>query len=155
MEEVKSNGTLPILRNDSVSTNVNTPVTINALNNDTGNGLTISSVAQPTNGTVTIVNSAIVYTPGSGFTGIDTFTYTAVDSNGVQAQATVTVNVVGPQIPSQPTGQNVSPVPQNDIATTTTGQIVTIDVLNNDTDADDDIINHRRCYPASIRYGCY
>ena len=138
-----SNGTVPTLINDSVSTSLNTPVTINALINDAGNGLTISSVAQPVHGTATILNGAIVYTPDQGFTGTDTFTYNAVDVNGVQAQATVTVNVAGPQIPTQPTnptGANVPPVPQNDTATTTTGHIVTIDVLNNDTDADDDII---------------
>lgn len=66
--------------------------TLNILANDTdleSNGLTITSVKQPANGTVLLQNNTVTYTPDSNFTGTDTFTYTISDgSPGIQ---TVTV----------------------------------------------------------------
>ncbi len=130
---------LPILTNDTAITTEGTPVTIDVLANDTGNGLTITNVTQPANGTVSIVNGAIVFTPNQGFIGTDVFTYTVTDSNGGQSQATVNVTVTAA------TGVNVAPIAQADTATTTTtattGQPVTIDALANDSDADGDALS--------------
>ncbi len=132
----------PVLTNDAAVTIENTPVTVDVLANDTGNGLTISSVSQPVNGAATIVNGAVVFTPVQGFTGTDSFTYTASDSNGAQAQATVTitVNADNGNGNGNGNGANVAPVAQDDNATTVTGQPVTIDALVNDTDANGDIL---------------
>jgi len=67
------------------------------------------------------------YTPNQGFSGIDTFTYRAVDELGGQSNvATVTVTVGDVASP---------PVAVNDVATTFKDQAIAINVLANDTDA--------------------
>ena len=142
-------GTPIILANDTATTLENTPVTINVLANDTGNGLTVTNVTQPANGSVTIANNSIVFTPNQGFTGTDSFIYTVTDSNGNSSQATVTITVT-PQV----TVNNVAPVAQDDTATTTSltnavGQPVTIDVLANDSDADGDSLTITSITPPS------
>jgi len=84
-----------IARDDFALTPVNTSITINALGNDEdpyGNPLTITALGSPISGTVSLVNSNLVYTPTLGFLGTDVFTYTA-SANSQQADATVTVIV--------------------------------------------------------------
>ena len=71
-------------------------VLIDVLENDTdaaGLGLTLVSVESSPNATVSIQNGLIEYTPNFGFFGTDTFIYTITDANGVEASATVTVEV--------------------------------------------------------------
>ena len=74
---------------------------INVLANDTdvdGDQLRVQSVGQLTgNGTITVASSGtgLNYTPGQGFTGVDTVTYTITDSRGGTAQATLTLTVNG------------------------------------------------------------
>ncbi|MEZ4674343.1 MAG: Ig-like domain-containing protein [Caldilineaceae bacterium] len=50
---------------------------------------------QPSNGTATVENGQIVYTPNSGFVGTDSFNYIVADGKGGTATATVTVTVTG------------------------------------------------------------
>jgi hypothetical protein len=86
----------PTAGNDSATTTPGTPVTIDVLANDAdpdGDNLTIASVTSPSNGTATVQNSKIVYTPNAGFVGTDSFLYTASDGKGGAASATVTVTV--------------------------------------------------------------
>lgn len=81
---------------DAVSTQVDTPVTVDVLVNDSdpdGDALTVTGVGMPTNGTVTDDAITITYTPNTGFTGMDTYTYTVDDGFGVSAMATVTIMV--------------------------------------------------------------
>jgi len=79
--------------NDSATTRANDPVLIDVLANDGGSGLRILSVTSPADGTATEQDNQILYTPSTDFTGTDSFSYTAVDSSGVEAEATVTVTV--------------------------------------------------------------
>jgi VCBS repeat-containing protein len=91
----------PVAVNDSATTNENAPVTVNVLNNDSdadGDTLTVDSVTQGTNGSVTYNATAVTYTPGVNFTGIDSFTYTISDGNGGTATATVAIAVAPAQI---------------------------------------------------------
>ena len=84
-----------IARDDFALTPVNTPVTIDALSNDTApnnDALTITALGTPITGTVGLVNSNLVYTPTLDFLGTDVFTYTASTSTE-HADATVTVIV--------------------------------------------------------------
>ena len=68
-----------------------------------------------------------IYTPNQGFSGIDTFTYRAVDELGGQSNvATVTVTVGDVSPP---------PVALDDVATTFRNQTIAINVLANDTGA--------------------
>ena len=63
------------------------PLVIDALANDlTGDGaaLTLIDVGQPAHGTASIVGNQIVYTPDTGYTGVDTLHYRVLDgSEGV------------------------------------------------------------------------
>lgn len=84
----------PIARNDSAATPASTSVRIDVLANDTdedGDSLAIVSVTQGAQGATAVDGNAIVYTPGGGFTGGDTFNYTVSDPSGLRSTATVTV----------------------------------------------------------------
>ncbi|WP_136635757.1 Ig-like domain-containing protein [Pseudooceanicola onchidii] len=125
----------PVAADDADDTDIVTPVTIDVLANDTdvdGDTLTISDVADPANGTAQIVDGKIVYTPDAGFTGTETFTYTVTDPDGLTDTATVTVKV------EDPTGGAQDPVAGDDMAETDEDTAVTIDVLANDTDPQND-----------------
>jgi murein DD-endopeptidase MepM/ murein hydrolase activator NlpD len=85
-----------VARDDFAMTPINTPVTIDVLRNDggpIGDPRTITATGLPMNGTVSLVNERLVYTPTPGFLGGDGFTY-AVRTSTEQADATVTVLVV-------------------------------------------------------------
>ena len=86
---------LAVASGDAVDTRRDTAVTVDVLANDNlGNGPTsVTLVADPANGTAAVSGSDIVYTPDSGFAGLDTFEYTITDSDGDQSTATVSVNV--------------------------------------------------------------
>ena len=123
---------IPVVSNDSATTNEDTAVTINVLANDSdadGDNLTVVSVASPNNGFTTIVDNQIVYTPDTNFNGVDSFSYEIGDGNGGSETATVTVNVAP---------VNDQPVAQNDAANTKQDTAVTINVLANDSDVDGD-----------------
>lgn len=84
-----------VAQDDFVMTALNTPVTIDVLNNDglpNSNAITIT-VGTPMNGTASLVSTHLVYTPTLNFLGSDVFTYT-LSTNTEQSNATVTVLVV-------------------------------------------------------------
>ena len=124
---------------DDINTSlINTPVTGNVLTNDfdlEGNTQTIASNTNPSNGTVVMnPDGTYTYTPNSGFTGTDSFTYTVCD-NGTPiacSTATVTINVEEILISS---GNN-DLVANNDAVITENGTTITIAVLSNDFDPD-------------------
>ncbi|MBC8353054.1 MAG: tandem-95 repeat protein [Planctomycetes bacterium] len=74
---------------------------INVLGNDTdidGDQLRVESVGQLTgNGSITVASNGtgLSYTPGTGFIGSDTVTYTITDRNGGTSQATLALTVTG------------------------------------------------------------
>jgi outer membrane protein OmpA-like peptidoglycan-associated protein len=61
---------------------------------DTGETLTITSVTQPANGTVTLADGLVSFRPTPNFFGVTTFMYVISDGNGGTDSATVTVNVM-------------------------------------------------------------
>ena len=90
----------PVANDDAVTTEVGTPVTIAALANDTGTGLTIASSTSPANGTKkTNADRTFTYTPKAGYSGSDSFGYTIKDGSGRTATATVLVTVGGASLP--------------------------------------------------------
>ena len=125
----------PTAMDDSASTPEGTVLNgTSVLANDSdpdGDPLTAALVTGPAHGTLTLhPDGTYVYTPAAGFSGTDTFTYQAVDSQGaMSAPATVTITVVH---------VNQPPVAVNDSATTAENSPVTIDVLANDSDPDGD-----------------
>ena len=77
----------PIANNDSKSTILNTPVTINALANDTDPNMppipfAIVSFTQPTHGAaVKNADNTFTYTPATDYAGHDSFSYTISNDN--------------------------------------------------------------------------
>ncbi|MGH8398995.1 MAG: Ig-like domain-containing protein, partial [Gammaproteobacteria bacterium] len=84
----------PTANNGSVTTAENTPVT-GVLQYLGSGSLTFAIVSQPTHGSITTPNSGGVftYTPNTGYSGIDTFTFTVANSLGKSNTATETVTV--------------------------------------------------------------
>ena len=83
---------------DTATTTTGTAVTTTAadgvLANDSGTGVRVVSNTQPAHGTATVQpDGSYTYTPAAGFSGTDSFTYTAKDSSGQTATSTVTVTV--------------------------------------------------------------
>ena len=78
----------------------------------------------------------VIYTPNANFSGEDTFSYRVCDDGPLALcstnPATVTVTV---------TGVAEAPVAQDDAASTNEDMAVTINVLENDTDPDDDTLS--------------
>ncbi|MET3808895.1 hypothetical protein ABIB25_005927, partial [Nakamurella sp. UYEF19] len=119
--------------NDTATTPQNAPVVVTVLANDTAttggsplNPASVTIVTVPTHGTTT-VNAAgqITYSPGAGYTGTDSFTYSVCDSSTpTRACSTATVTVT--------VGANVVTA-VNDARTTTPTQPITTNVLANDT----------------------
>jgi hypothetical protein len=93
------NNRFPVAVDDSAVTEVDHPVTINVIANDSdpeGDPLSLKSVGWPSHGRRQYNgNGTITYTPEAGFVGVDTFTYVLRDGNGGLAQGTVTVTVDG------------------------------------------------------------
>lgn len=113
-----------IIYDDTATTQITTPVTIDVLANDIGTGLYITW-GESKNGNVDIVNDKLVYTPKAGFKGLDNdFWYEAKDSSGESSWANVSVTVG-----DSSTVLNA----KNDTATISKGSSVTINVLANDT----------------------
>ncbi|MEO1095002.1 MAG: pre-peptidase C-terminal domain-containing protein [Cyanobacteria bacterium J06638_28] len=95
----------PVATNDAVTTGFNTPIDIQVLANDSdadGGSLSFVIDTNPSDGSVIVDNNGtpgdltddfVTYTPGAGFSGIDTFTYELSDGQGGTTIGTVTVEV--------------------------------------------------------------
>jgi endonuclease/exonuclease/phosphatase family metal-dependent hydrolase len=109
--------------------------TVDVLANDTdvdGDELTVTAITQGGHGTVAITNAGadVSYKPAAGYFGTDSFTYTTSDGHGGTDTATVDITI--PRTNTAPVaGDNAATVARDSGANT-------IDVLTNDTDADND-----------------
>ncbi len=113
----------PAGADDSGSVAVGGTLTVAAasglLANDRGTSLTVTSVTQPAHGSVTSgADGAYAYTPPAGFSGADSFTYTARDGSGQTYTRTVSLTV--------------TPTAADDTFTTGAQTPVSGDVLAND-----------------------
>ncbi|WP_299770049.1 gliding motility-associated C-terminal domain-containing protein, partial [uncultured Dokdonia sp.] len=83
---------------DTVSTDEDTPVDIDVLDNDTfdpNSDVEVIDVTDPSNGTVTInADGTVTYTPDPDFCGTDTFDYTVEVTNPDGSTATETATVI-------------------------------------------------------------
>ncbi len=157
---VRAANDAPIAVNDETDTNEDTPVTINALLNDTDidtNELLNndpsalpsdetkalvdpSGIAGVDHGSATVVDGMVVFTPQPNWNGIETFTYQVKDRAGATATGSIMVTVHA---------QNDRPVAVNDTASTPEDTAVSIDVLVNDTDVDTDTTLNKDYNPSS------
>ncbi|MFO0864701.1 MAG: Ig-like domain-containing protein [Gemmataceae bacterium] len=76
------------------------PVLANDYDSD-GGTLSVTSVTQPSHGSVQFVGGIVTYTPSAGYSGSDSFTYLLSDGQGGSATGTVRVTVA-----AQPTASN-------------------------------------------------
>lgn len=86
----------PTIGDDDAFAVSGTAVTLSVLANDRDpdfEPVAVSGVTQAARGTVVFTGSTVTYTPAPGWTGTDTFTYTAVDAAGHAATAGVAVYV--------------------------------------------------------------
>lgn len=118
----------PVASNLELLTRPATPVsgTLSAVDSD-GDALSYAVTASPTNGGVVLSgtgNRDFEYTPGAGFSGVDTFTYTANDGAATSNAATVTVTV------NTPPSVNAASYDTSDIG------VVTGTVTGSDADGD-------------------
>jgi hypothetical protein len=122
---------------DTATTTTGTAVTKGAadgvLANDSGTGVSVVSNTQPAHGTASVAaDGSYTYTPAAGFSGTDSFTYTAKDSSGQTSTSTVTVTV--------------KPSAADDTVTARAGQTATADaatgLLANDGGSDLTITDH-------------
>jgi len=126
-------GNLPVANNDFAVTQANITRDINVLANDNPGvvniGLTPNLQVTPTSakgGSLSVVGGLVRYVPFTGFTGIDTFTYTITDNNGIVSSATVFVRV---QVPSSTTNYIIATDDYRNLiqGTTATGNALTND----------------------------
>ena len=126
----------PVAVNDSGTTNEDTDVIVNVLENDTdvdlsreGDNLTITSTSGVDNGSVSIAGDKknLTFTPAANWNGSETFTYTMRDSANATASASVTITV---------NPVNDGPTAQADVLAISEDQTTTLSVLSNDTDVD-------------------
>jgi len=115
------------------TTLINTPVTLtlSCSDNDTLPGsLTYIKASNPSNGNVgSISGNQITYTPTTGFTGIDSFTYKCSDENSVESNtATATITVSSAPNNEPPVAYNI-----NDTTPINTPVTLTLSCSDNDT----------------------
>jgi hypothetical protein len=134
---INSTNDVPTANADTETTNEDTPVTIDVLNNDTfgGDGPstgTITVTEQPTNGTVTVEDNGtpndptddeLVYTPNPNFNGSDTLIYQICDANNDCDTALVVITI---------TPVDDAPIANADTETTTEDTPLTSTVVPND-----------------------
>ncbi len=124
----------PVARDDSDALPEGTSKDLIILANDsdvdgTIDPATVEIVTQPESGSVVVSDSGLAtYTPNAGYTGLDSFTYTVKNTEGV------TTNVATVNLAIDST--NVAPEVADDTATVDEDSAITISVLDNDTDTD-------------------
>ncbi len=130
----------PIAVDDEVITDEDNSVIIDVLANDSAvdtnlDPSTVNIVNNPSHGSITDINpdeGSISYIPTLNYYGIDSFTYTVNDENGLTSNtATVSITVMS---------INDQPVAVNDAVSTNENTSVVIDVLANDSDVDGNLV---------------
>ncbi|OQX12318.1 MAG: hypothetical protein BWK80_43850, partial [Desulfobacteraceae bacterium IS3] len=125
------NPRIPFAEDDVGITPYLTPITTPVLANDNdpeGNPLTVSSITQPANGRAVLNDDGTVtYTPNIGFSGADTYTYKVCNPSDRCDIASVTITV-----------ENAPPVAEDDSASTRPNTPVSVPLLVNDSDPNND-----------------
>lgn len=94
----------PTAANSSLTVAYDAPATNVPLNITGGAPTSVAIVTPPTNGTAIVSGITITYQPNPGYAGLDSFTYSATNSGGTSAPATVSVTVQDPVITITPSG---------------------------------------------------
>ncbi len=125
----------PVAFDDTASTKEDEAVSISVLSNDAdvdnSNLSLVAANISAQNGRTSISGQQMVYSPSLNFEGTDSFTYSVSDGSlSDTASVTVTVQAV-----------NDGPVAIDDTASTNEDEAVSISVLSNDVDIEDDSLS--------------
>lgn len=122
----------PLAGDDKATVDEDQAVVVSVLGNDSDSDddpLTVAQVADPTHGATEIQDSGTIrYMPDGNYHGQDSFSYTIGDGQGGTDTAIVEVTV---------TPLNDAPLAHDDNTSTAEDTLVTISVLDNDSDPDD------------------
>nr|MDQ3392783.1 Ig-like domain-containing protein [Bacteroidota bacterium] len=128
----------PVAVDDVITTNEDVAVIFNVMDNDSDPDadnivLTILPINGPSNGNLVLNGNNYTYTPNANYYGIDSFTYEICDNGtpSICTTAEVTINI---------TAVNDAPIAMDNTAETDKNVPVTIDVLANDSDIEDDLL---------------
>ncbi|KOY52684.1 Ig-like domain-containing protein [Polaribacter dokdonensis] len=125
---------VPFAVDDTITIDQDTTQNIDVLSNDsfgTDGAAQNEALTVPANsdlgGLLSVANNLVVYTPASGFVGVDSFTYTITDDSGDTATADVTITI------TEIATNNGIPTAVEDAITVNQNSLEnTIDVLVND-----------------------
>lgn len=106
-----------------------TPVS-NDTDKDDHEELSILDVLSPLNGKVEQIKNLLFYTPNTGFTGVDSFAYTVTDGRKESREGYIVIHV----------NKNLEPIGNKDSVEVYIGGVISIDVLGNDEDRENDSI---------------
>lgn len=129
----------PVAQDDSFAGSAGEALTGNVLANDSdpdGDVLTVlaGSLITEAGGSVSLgVDGSFIYNAANGFSGVDSFTYEVTDGQGGSATARVSLAVAPPP--------NAAPLAADDSFDAVNGQVLTGDVLLNDSDPDGDALS--------------
>ena len=138
---------IPIAGNQSVTTNMDTPVNIvlGASDNDTNDDLTANIVSTPSDGKLSDINQTtgfVTYTPDPSFVGDDQFTFKVNDGKADSSNTgTVKIAITSQQEESVTPSivSNRPPIPNNQSVTTDMNTPIDITLGASDQDTDDDL----------------
>jgi len=144
--------TAPVADSDTVMTDQDTPVTIYLMGSDAdGDTLTYDVESQPSHGSLSDTAPDLTYTPDSGFSGSDSFTFKVNDGQIDSSVATVSITVsevvnaspVAEAITTSTTQETAVPVTlRAEAITTSTTQETAVPVTLRGTDADGDDLTY-------------
>jgi gliding motility-associated-like protein len=122
---------LPVINNESFTTNLNTQISGNILLNDSDPdgtlGVTTTAILNPLNGVFsTDTTGNFTYTPNTGFVGTDTIVVLVCDNNGACLNDTLFITTIS----------NINPVVVNESLITNEDNNISGNILLNDSDAD-------------------
>lgn len=101
----------PGAADDTATTTAGTPVTTAVLTANDHGSLTAQSITQPSHGTAVLnPDGTATYTPDAGYSGPDSFTYTATDGGSTSSTANVNITVTPAIADADPTTTIDTPI---------------------------------------------
>jgi hypothetical protein len=130
--DIVETNTAPVAVSDTISTIQDTTATINLQASDAdGDSLSYSIQTQPQNGTVNLTNNVATYIPTVGYSGSDTFSFLANDSQIDSNTANIDITI------SEPISTNTAPISTAAVITINqnTDTIITLQATDSDGDS--------------------
>ncbi|MDO1583358.1 cadherin-like beta sandwich domain-containing protein [Rhizobium oryzicola] len=87
---------VPVANNATATVAANSSANAITLNITGGTAASVAVATQASHGTATVSGTSITYTPTAGYSGSDSFTYTATNTSGTSSPATVSITVSPP-----------------------------------------------------------